>query len=873
MLQVFLVMNHIPTPHAPFRRVLKHLKQQTRFHLTVLNNGQPLITPHLFHQMGLTCDILHYPLQFHPAQLLLAQLQHRYGADHILWFEDELIWDPAHLSQWFEASEEWTWISPHLLPSTALPFSERIYQQQAFHALGQTRLETHEPKVFPPCLLFHREQIPTLQEWLQPRGQLPLFMMSACDLNVPAWHPDPFENPDGQEFLIELDEALERWDTAEEQTGLRQLALLESLQRALPESPEIYPLLLPKLSRQHALEMCAEVEKKQWHYPEFLHLLSHALKTSRPTLSAAYHHVLRTRFPAHASEITPWKTSQVSTVPDFHPPQPEALHICILFQGEMGPLFTTLENLLSFQQVELSVLTDPTAPLTLPETLQHIQLLTATTPLDHARCLNDHLQTLESGWFLFLEAGEILSTTCIHFLQQERWVPAPGLPLLGFKHITPDQKVSVQTRMFPVHPWVRFETEPTLRIANPEQKLYAQTLTQGVIEQTQSLNHGGAQSPYLCRRAEVLSQQTDVRSRLEAVRLYHRVGDHHSALSVSSYLIRHLKDVTKDVFYEMQAALLNCLEQAFLLKQPLTPWLHEDLQKYGLNHPDYWYYHGMDLLQQHQNAKAKASFEKSFMHQNQPLKTPYCQQSSRLYAALVTLESRDFHQHKGDMRTQREHLEAAIKHLYNWIQALGEPPAHLLGEIDFPNPYFKLCELALLGQSVQIQHTALDIFTQNLPAEHDGTWSYILETALLYQAGQMDLLPERLPPDLDHEVFRRLGQEPHFLRDFCDLLWHRIEVDGPQIAAAFLWVGAFAQQDASLLMGLYEHLPADAHGLMMLEDALQNFEQEHFICYVARVYYENKSHQKAQQMLELCLRRNPDFGPAKQLKQKIENTL
>lgn len=880
MLQVFLVMNHIPTPHAPFKRVLQQLKQQTRFHLTVLNNGQPLITPHLFHQLGITCDILHYPLQFHPAQLLNAQLHHRYGAEHILWFEDELIWNPKCLSQWRQVSSDWTWITPHLLPSTALPFSERIYQQQAYSTEGEPRLESVNPSHFPPCLFFRSEEIPTLQEWLQPQGQLPLFMMGACDLSTPAWHPDPSPDPTSLEFLISIDEALERWDNAEELTGMRQQALWESLQRALPDSPEIYPLLLPRLDACTALEVCHEVVHKQWQYPQFLELLSHALDLCDPEQARQYRHILRTRFPAHTTQASPWKRKALqSKPPQFQAPSPQMLHVGIRFTGEMGPLFITLESLLAFHhQCEVIIFTDVTAPLKLPDSMQDTPIRVAKSPLDDASQLNQYLQEVGEGLFLRLEAGEVLPNETLHFLQQERWSPAPGLPVFLFKHLNSEQMVSYQARCFPIHPLIRFAHHPSLWIDDPDQKLHFQKCPKAVIEQPQSYPSYTPGQSFFEQRAEALSQQEDMWSQSEAARIYGRVGDHQHALSVYSFLVKRLNAKSEYTPREkalLQDSILGCLRHAHAAGQPLTPWLKPDLQAHCINHPDYWYYQGIALLSDpNQEQAAQEAFEKSFIHQSHDLETPYSQDQTRLYAALVTLERRRIYRHKGDMRTQREHLDLCLKHIFNWIQCLGEPEPHNLGKLTFPNPYFILCELALLGQPLQLQNTALDIFTQNLPSKHDSTWGYILETALLYAAEQYDLLPERLPPTLDSEVFRRLGQEPHFMGDFFKLLWPQSEMDGPQIASAFAWVSALNRQDASLLMLWYEHLSDEAQPLLMLKEALPAFgQQAHFLCYVARMYYEHQDLNSARQILQRCLTLNPDFEPARQLQQKMENRL
>lgn len=880
MLQVFLVMNHIPTPHAPFKRVLQQLKQQTRFHLTVLNNGQPLITPHLFHQLGLTCDILHYPLQFHPAQLLAAQIRHKYGAEHILWFEDELIWNPEGLAGWTEASADWTWITPHLLPSSALPFSERIYQQQAFRNEGPPRLESTSPQHFPPCLFFRSEEIPTLKEWLQPQGQLPLFMLSACDLNTPAWHPDPSPDPATLDFLISIDEALERWDDAEELNGFRQQALWESLQRALPDSPEIYPLLLPRLSLGTALEVCAEVVQKQWQYPRFLELLSHALDQCDPEQARQYRHILRTRFPAYTPQASPWKRQSLPQAPPvFMAPRPQALHVGIRFTGEMGALFMTLESLLAFHhQCEVVIFTDQSAPVPLPASLKNTPVRTARTPLDMATLFNQYLQDVGEGLFLLLEAGEVLPNETLHFLQHERWAPAPGLPVFLFKHITSDHMVSYQARFFAIHPLIRFANHPVLRVDDPEGKLHFQKVAQAVIEQPQTYPAYEQGKVFFKTRAEVLSQQEDLVCQWEAAQLYGRTEDHQHALSVYSFLVKRLAQQSAFSLQEkriLQSAILGCLRHAHAAGEPLAPWLKPELDIHCINHPDYWYYQGIALLHDPTQEKAaQEALEKSFMHQSHDLDTAYCKDQTRLHRALVTLEKRRFHVKKGDMRAQREHLELCLKHLYQWIQCLGKPEDHQLGQLMFPNPYFILCELALLAQPIQLQNTALDIFTQNLPTHHDTTWGYILETALLYEAGQFDLLPERLPPTLDHEVFRRLSQEPHFMSDFCKTLWPQSEVDGPQIASAFTWVSALSRQDAGLLMLWYEHLTPDTHPLEMLESALLSFgQQAHFLCYVARMYYENQQKETARQMLQRCLDQHPDFEPAHQLRQKMENRL
>ncbi|PKL75659.1 MAG: hypothetical protein CVV27_14210, partial [Candidatus Melainabacteria bacterium HGW-Melainabacteria-1] len=467
MLQVFLLLNGLPQDPPAFAASLAALQQSIRFSLTVINNGQPFGPKRMFHQLGLTCRLLELPLRFHPAQILAARLAERPKADQFLWLEDRLIWHPAHLSAWLQELENWTWISPRLLPGQTLPQTRRSYQAEALlKPLQPARLQSLTPESFPPCFCFARSAIPVLREWLRPEGQLPLLMMAACDMATPAWHPQPALEPGQTEYALSLDEALARWQRIVEQrdTPERIQALLESLQRALPDSPAVYLRLAPMLPADAAVALLETALCRDLIYPELLALMAQALiACHQPELAAIYLRHLQQRFPGFTGQPSPWPQRGGTSV-RLHPqalPQTARLSICLIVRDEAEALGRCLDSLRELAAEVILVDTGSVDQTQAVASQRGIQVLPFAWRGDFAAARNFALEQASGDWVLMLNADETLDPKGLPTLRRLLADPPPGLPAFQVPLLSHDASGRVlhlrhPVRLFPRHPLLRF---------------------------------------------------------------------------------------------------------------------------------------------------------------------------------------------------------------------------------------------------------------------------------------------------------------------------------------------------------------------------------------------------------------------------------
>lgn len=881
-LQVFLLLNRLPGPYSEVLQILRQLKTMLRFKLTVINNGQPIQPKPFFHQAGLICQLVSYPLRFHPAQVLAEQLQQPLKAKAFLWLEDGLVWHPGCLKSWLTQLEQWTFIYPKLLPAEGLPYSLRVYQAQAqAERRQQGQIQNEQPAYFPPCLLFSQDAVTGVKEWLQSEGQLPLLMLAGCDPTVSAWHPMPAAAPEKTEFPLTLKEALARWQLlAERGCSLkRQQALLESLQRAFPQAPEVYLTLAPLLPVAEAVVLLSQALSQGLIYPELLLLLAHALEAgSQQTAAQEVLKLVRQRFPVSSDRPSPWQRTAVavSALPTL--PLKARLSVCVYWSpgtehsveltaaGLVGSLkkLTELVTEVIIVHHGLSVI-DQQVLLE-----QGYQLLVSQNSHDQAAAWNQALEAARGDWVLLLQPGESLASESVQALHSLLFNPPVGLPRfrLQLVQLTDSGQAFIETqlRLFPLHPLLRLRypvfpelvyegvgASPVLTLK--EGLLYRLPAALPVLE-TSSLQAHLQAAPELGHAHFYLAEA------LQQADAFEQAAHHY-------WQAWHCFREAEDLRVQAQVEWLRCQLQSQRLQALEALPVSEALQQ----HPDYWYLKGQLHRLQGQVAVAIQAFESCLAFRGSEEQIVYRFQPQLLRQAAGQQLVQLYRQQMLNSELELRLRQAAARQLRQLLkqQLSGPlPAAERLVLCDL------LGEAALLEARLQVGKSALALFHQDLP-EALREQAYETETALIYLSGQALQLADRLPPEYGEDELRSLMLEPYRLGPFCQALWQRSELDGARLAASLLYLSAIARQDASLamLLGQLYLQSGQPQAALAVIKALQPYfaEDAFFLHYQALLLAQQGQPTEALVLLERCLLQMPGHPEALKLYKQLQQQL
>lgn len=877
-LQVYLCLESLPTLQPAFATLLSQLAQITRFHLTVINNGQPFEPRRMLHQLGWNCQTLDFPLQFHPAQILLHLLESEAPDGPVLWLQDRVLWHPQALLSWREKADEWAWIAPHLLPEKTRVETRRLYQQQALNAPESPgHLELAQSNTFSPCLYFEAESQSILIDWLQPQGQLPLLQLGASDLGSPAWHPEPASEPTQTEFVLELSEALERWEQAlePELKPQRRLALWSSLQRAFPDSPAVYAQLLPLLSPAEVVEMVQPLLRRGRIYPAILDAQIQALQHLEHKELAAYlERMLRERFPAYVSQPVTWKPS--SHQPEIwgleRLPRAATLSLCtVLRPGDRG-IQKTLASVA--EAVNEVIVIDAGAASTEVEAAQRagaqVYPLSASSAAGLSRAA---LKQACCNWVLFMEAGETLNSGNLTKLRQWLWETPPGLQrysveLQSYNEAGELRQIQQFPRLFPRHRMFDFVGEA-----------YAELVLTGPVDTPLGQSHLVLQRHLQASESRGLSfleppapESLDIRGLMHWSRQLFAQADFGRA---SSYYQAALNqgDLPPLALMQLQMEWLWCLwEQGHLTRcQSLLQAL-----EYASQHPEYPYFLGVLRLKLGDSEGAQRAFQDAlsasiplgvWAYDPRKIKLwPRCHLLQLLRGKLLQLE-RSPRQRARAASQALDLLQSLLKHFPDGILRVPELfPAPL-------NLYLYLAEVAWLGAGLLFE-SPLRLFRDALPAHSEGTLAFHAETALLLLDEQFLALADRLPSDLGFEALQNLVRNPSELHHFAESLWQRVEIDGAELAEALLYVIAVARQDISLLLRLsrlWASVGAQIRARYALADVLDYFGADPYLLhFYVRLLIDQQDQTAAEKALEKALAQDPDFEPLRMLQEQLK---
>lgn len=890
MLQVYLLLNGLPQDAPGFAGLLQALHQSMRLNLTVINNGQPFSPKRMFHQLGLTCRLIEYPLRFHPAQVLANQLSQRKPRnapkiENTLWFEDSALWHPGHLPAWLAELENWSWIAPRLLPGNTLPQTRQIYQVQALsRPAGEPKLQALVPEVFPPCFCFGPDAIPLLKEWISPEGQLPLLMMPACDTAAPAWHATPASTH--HEAALTIDEALARWqEILNGAESPRQQALLESLQRALPDSPAVYARLAPLLDPAEAVELLEIALRRRLFYPELLALMVQALIACyQPELAALYLRHLQQRFAAFEMPVSPWPGRKGAGL-RLHPealPRQARLSVAVLAFADDTQLEACLTSLRGLEAEWLVIDPDANKNVAAIAAAHGAQLCRASAD-DIAAARNQAIELASGDWMLMLDADETLDPKGLPVLRRMLADPPPGLPCFWLPIEEPatgthSERRRYALKLFPRHPLLRYEGRVCEHLSYQGPGEAGASLLAGL-----SLRHNPQAQRQLARLAQLRAEPLEALAQAGLCcavgELEAEAGDSESALAAYQRAL-----TLEDSVWQAVAA-VGALEALLALERPQQALeLARAQEKVCQDLPDYWYLRGLAAQTLgEQEDEAMSAFERSLNRSagsGQPALggPPYPGPTVPERAGRLPLSAlaEAYRSRMHDPRQQPHQRQQAAQQLLGILQQLlqSAPAAELLGQNPFV--FIRLAQAALVSARMQpgIGPSALALYNDYLPPEAaHALGAYYAETALLYLEGRPESLQDRLPADYHFETIKDLQLKPYTLMAFCQELWDRSEIDGPELVTALLSLAAQAQQDLSLwlqLSHLYKRSGQPEIARLVLNDArLQLPANPYLLSQLARIELELGAHATAQRLLSAALALRPDLEEALHLQQEL----
>jgi hypothetical protein len=321
--------------------------------------------------------------------------------------------------------------------------------------------------------------------------------------------------------------------------------------------------------------------------------------------------------------------------------------------------------------------------------------------------------------------------------------------------------------------------------------------------------------------------------------------------------------------------MIGALEALLALQQPAQALdLANAGEKLGQSLPDYWYLRGM--IPGQDASEITAAFERCLSLRGQP---PPAGLASFVRWVPERAARLPLQQLAATYRSQMHDPAREPHRRWQLAQQLLTVLQQLL-QLGFEQPvwYLWLAEAALVSARMHRSGTPgpspLTLYRQFLPEGFDQRhWAFAAETALIYLEGRTESLMDRLPADYSYETIRELQLRPYNLHAFCQQLWQRSEVDGPDLVKALLTVAAQAHQDLSLWL-LLSHLYAGSGepeaALRVLEDAqLQMPANPYLLCQLGRLQLQAGDLSLAQQSVNQALTLRPDLEEALHLHHQL----
>lgn len=762
-LTVFLAMSCWSGPFASFYSDLAWLRERYTIYLFLIDNGADL--PSAQRQKLQPDRHLIFPLRLASSQVLSACLDLPVDTPLILWWQAESQWNMERLPLWIQSLHAWTAIHPGNATSRETALADILPSH------------THS---FPACLLFEASQIPTLRDWLSPQQQMPL-MLLGVDPQGQLLSPLP-EQPLSYEPALSLEEGQKRLHMIKKLPthALRRRALLESLYRAFPGSTKVLKELLPLLPLPEAIPILQTALTQKNFQPDLLAWCSQALLAAdQPESAIQSKNCLDCLYPGFRLKISPWPNQKLQT--EFQGPQQESLTILLLVDNPCheSEIQRTLKSIAGLK-AEIYLLITAVIP---PWAYTQNHSILSPNPQESLFAFQQRILThIQSQWILLIKAGEELLPDSLRMLQQWLWLPPMGRWAVrgSIRYLTAQGSclsLYQEIRLFRRQSQLLFKA---FLVPDLEQvKIHAAfSLNFKVAYGVLSLFHC---FPSFLQTAFELAQQ----------------AQWEKALPLLEKGVKQMQHVPPSVYFTWMRALLETHAHDQLEKI----WSHfpVDLPQ----GPDFWYLRGAWLRRQGKIPEARQALERCLHFSASELQqlewySPDCLnrlpllELKQLYWQQLFLGSAEINVRLEQIRELRRVLYQLFKYYPEGIISVHEWSLELY-----------LCLVAILGAHYQPGSKARDLFLQSLPESREQSLRvFYLETALLYLEGQFGLLADRLPPGQSYESMRELQQNPAQLLPFTAKLWQHPEVDGPEIATAFLVTSALAYRDVSYLIWL-----------------------------------------------------------------------
>lgn len=778
-LAVFLVFSSWPRPFSFHLQILEVLRQNYHVHLTVVDNGLGL-RPAFLSALGPQQRRI-FPLRLYPAQVMTECLEQEPCAEACLWWQAEAELQPLVLADWLKALADWTTLQPVFweksLPEKKAPLSLRASE----------RFQPAEGACFPPVLCFARENTTVVKQWASPDAQMPLMLMGV-DLASLAEVLGPLL-PMSVEPPLTWPEAQNRLAHAHSARPLRRRVLLESLLRAFPGTAPLVKNLFPLLTLTEALQLLEDIQPLPWlDFPELLLWVCSALFAAGHSDAAIrLKDGLDLLYPTLRLPATGW-------VPETLPctlsvPVPESLRVVLWGQGPESPDFHVNFTPLLRLGAEFSWLQASES------------------------CQADFdalIAEIQEDWILILREQETLSPADYKLLMQWLWAPPGHTVCLGAQI----QEADTQGQVVSVHQTARLFP-----------RMYPPRLL-GVFPLQLSSEAPPAPERVLTLVYQPL-QVTPLPAGLNKALELCSQRQWEAALAIFDPLISQ----TPEVLHSAQIYLtwLRCLWEnqdfsRFEAEFLQCPLLYQQI-------PDYLCLKGAHLRRLKQWQLAEMALEQCLNLSPEALRSlPWYSPDSLERWPLLELRWlywQQLFQIELDIRARQQQVRALRRVL---VQLQPHFPAGPLLTAGW-SVYLYLGCVALLGAHYTPGTSARDLFLQNLPPGSEAVMEvYYIETALLYLSGQFSALPDRLPPGQSYESMRDLQQDPAYLMPFTETLWQMTEMDGPQMAMAFLVCSTLFYRDISYLLWLAR-----------LQSASGQAAEAHFSLQTAALIFPNHS--------------------------------